>query len=183
MNNSTQAEGVIVIDAGHGGKDPGTIGINGSYEKDINLQISKKIAKKLKRKGYQVISTRDKDEYIKNIERVRLANSKMGDIFISIHCNSVENNSSVSGAQVLYRTNNSEMAQIMIDSIITETGAEDKGIVERRDLIVLNQTNMPAMIIECGFLSNEREEALLLTDKYQNKLVDSIIEGLEAHLI
>lgn len=77
--------------------------------------------------------------------------------------------------------NNNELAQIMMNSLINGTGANDKGIIEREDLIVLNQTKMPAIIIECGFLSNENEEKLILTDDYQNKMVDSIIDGLEEY--
>jgi N-acetylmuramoyl-L-alanine amidase len=70
----------------------------------------------------------------------------------------------------------------MMDSLINGTGANNKGIIEREDLIVLNQTKMPAIIVECGFLSNENEEKLLLTDDYQNKIVDSIVDGLEEYV-
>lgn len=183
-------EKVIAIDAGHGGKDPGAIGFNGNYEKDINLEISQKLEEKLKLNGYKVISTRDSDEYVDNHLRAKLANKKRSRVFISIHGNAMEDNSSTNGIQVLYYPNrkstigdlnNNELAQIMMDSIINGTGAIDKGIVEREDLIVLNQTKMPAILIECGFLSNENEEKLLLRDDYQNKIVDSIIDGLEEY--
>lgn len=183
-------EKVIVIDAGHGGVDPGTIGFTGSYEKDINLAISRKLAEKLKEAGYKIISTRDDDTYVENIERADLANKKRARVFISIHGNALENNTSTHGLQVLYypsRTStigdpdNNELAKIMMASLIDGTGAVDKGIKERKELIVLNQTKMPAMIIECGFLSNEREEELLLTDSYQNKIVDSVVDGLERY--
>lgn len=190
FNDFRYLDKVIVIDAGHGGKDPGTIGFNGSYEKDINLEISKKLIKNLKSKGYKVILTRDSDEYVDNLARAELANKKRGRIFISIHGNSTEGNSSANGIQVLYYPNrdstvgdlnNNKLAQIMMDSLINGTGAINRGIIERKDLIVLNQTNMPAILIECGFLSNENEEKLLLTDEYQNRIVDSIIEGLEKY--
>lgn len=183
-------EKVIVIDPGHGGKDPGTIGFSGSYEKDINLAISKKLSKKLKSKGYKVITTRGDDEYVDNLLRAEIANKRKARVFISIHVNAMEDNSSVDGIQVLYFPNrestigdldNNELAQIVMDSIINGTGAKDRGIIEREDLIVLNQSKMPAILIENGFLSNENEEKLLLTDDYQNKLVDSIIDGLEEY--
>ena len=182
------SENVIVIDPGHGGKDPGTIGFSGSHEKDINLEITKKLKKELKSNGYKVISTRDNDESVDNLLRAEIANQKRARVFISIHGNSMEDNSSVNGIQVLYYPdrestigdlNNNEFAQIMMNSLVNGTGATDKGIIEREDLIVLNQTKMPAIIIECGFLSNENEEKLLLTDDYQNKIVDSIIDGLK----
>lgn len=188
--NFKSLEKVIVIDAGHGGKDPGTIGFSGNYEKDINLDISKKLKEKLKSNGYKVILTRDNDEYVDNLLRAKLANKKRARVFISIHGNAMENNSSTNGVQVLFYPNrestigdlnNNELAQIMMNSLINGTGANDKGIIEREDLIVLNQTKMPAIIIECAFLSNENEEKLLLTDDYQDKIVDSIIDGLEEY--
>ena len=188
--NFKSLEKVIVIDAGHGGSDPGTIGFSGNYEKDINLDISKKLKEKLKSNGYKAILTRDSDEYVDNLLRAKLTNKKRARVFISIHGNAMENNNSINGIQVLYYPNrkstigdlnNNELARIIMGSLINGTGAKDKGIVDREDLIVLNQTKMPAIIIECGFLSNEKEEQLLLTDDYQNKVVDSIYMGLEEY--
>lgn len=188
--NFKSLEKVIVIDAGHGGKDPGTIGFHGNYEKDINLAIAKKLKNDLKSKGYKVISIRDSDEFIENSARAELANKKRGRVFISIHGNALDNNSSVDGVQVLYYPhrestigdlNNNEFAQIVQTSLISGTGAKDKGIIERKDLIVLNQTKMPAIIVECGFLSNGNEEKLLLTDEYQNKIVNSIADGIDKY--
>src|SRR5699024_10031556 len=188
--NFKSSEKVIVIDAGHGGKDPGTTGFSGNYEKDINLEISKKLKEKLRSNGYKVILTRDSDEYVDNLLRAKLANKKRAKVFIIIYGNVMENNNSTNGIQVLYYPNrestvgdlnNNELAQIMMNSLINRTGANDKGIIEREDLIVLNQTKMPAVIIECGFLSNENEEKLLLTDDYKNKIVDSIIDELEEY--
>ena len=179
---------VIVVDPGHGGQDVGAVGFNGSYEKEINLEISKKLIKGLESRGYRVISTRENDDYVDNLERARLANRNSPHLFLSIHCNSMENNSSVHGAQVLYypdkdgivnNQSNSFLAQTILDSIVNNTGANDKGIVERKDLIVLNQTNMQALVIECGFLSNRNEEKLLSKERYQNKMVDSIISGVD----
>lgn len=183
-------EKVIVIDPGHGGEDPGTTGFSGNYEKDINLEISKRLEKKLESNGYKVILTRDSDEYIDNLLRAEIANKKRARVFVSIHGNAMEDSSSVDGIQVLYYPNrqssigdlnNNELAQVMMNSLVSGTGARDKGIIEREDLIILNQTKMPAILIEYGFLSNEKEEQLLLTDEYQNKVVDSIIDGLEEY--
>ncbi|NLY44569.1 MAG: N-acetylmuramoyl-L-alanine amidase [Tissierella sp.] len=181
---------VIVIDPGHGGEDPGAIGFSGNYEKDINLEISKKLYEKLKEKDYKVILTRDKDEYVENLSRAELANKRRARVFISVHGNSLENNSSVDGIQVLYYPNrestigdldNNELAQIVMNSMINGTGAKDRGTIEREDLIVLNQTKMPAILIEYGFISNENEEKRLLTDEYQNRVVEAIVYGLEEY--
>src|SRR5690606_26282988 len=110
---------------------------------------------------------------------------------ISIHCNSLEDNSSTNGVQVLYFPNresnvndpdNETLAQMILDQLLISTGANNKGIVEREDLIVLNQTKMPAIIVECGFLSNGNEANLLTEDEYQNKIVDGIVEGLRCYI-
>lgn len=179
---------IIVIDAGHGGKDPGTIGFRGSYEKDINLQVTQKLEKGLKDKGYRVVLTRDNDVYVDNMERAALANKKRAKVFISIHGNALENNHATNGIQVLYHPNressvrdldNKGLAEIVMDTLLKTTGAANRGVIEREDLIVLNQAQMPAIIIECGFLSNENEEALLQTDAYQQKIVDGVVEALE----
>lgn len=181
---------VIVVDAGHGGSDSGTIGYNGSYEKDVNLEIARKLKEKLDSNGYKVILTRASDEYVDNFLRAKLANKKRARIFISIHANAMENNNSTNGVQVLYYPdrqstiedlNNNEFARIIMDSLLNGTNAVDKGIIEREELIVLNQTKMPAIIVETGFLSNSKEEKLLLTDEYQNKIVDSIAKGVEKY--
>lgn len=188
--NFKSLEKVIVIDPGHGGKDPGTTGFSGNYEKDINLEISKRLEEKLESNGYKVILTRDNDEYVDNPLRAEIANKKRARIFISIHGNAMEKDNSINGIQVLYYPNrqstigdlnNNELAQVMMNSLVNGTGAVDKGIIEREDLIVLNQTKMPAVVIEYGFLSNEKEEQLLLTEEYQNKVVDSIAKGLEEY--
>lgn len=179
------SEKIIVIDPGHGGKDSGTISVNNNYEKDINLEIGKKLYKKLTSMGYKVILTRETDEFVDNNHRADIANENKAEIFISIHGNAMENNNSINGTQVLYYPNregaNSTLAQIILDEMVKDTGALDKGIVGRKDLIVLNQTKMPAIIIEYGFLSNEDEEKLLLTNSYQDKVVGSIAEGLKKY--
>ncbi|MDR7855041.1 N-acetylmuramoyl-L-alanine amidase [Tissierella sp.] len=181
---------VIVIDPGHGGIDSGAVSINERYEKDINLDISKKLYERLRLIGYKVILTRDTDEYVDNKERANLANKKAARIFLSIHCNSLENSNSTNGIQVLYypyRESNIDdpqneiLAQNVLEKMLLNTGVDNKGIVAREDLLVLNQTNMPAIIVECGFLSNTNEANLLLTDEYQDKIVDGIVDGLDKY--
>ena len=92
---------VIVIDAGHGGTDPGTMSANGIYEKDINLAIAKKIAASLSKAHYKVIMVRQDDSTFSLEQRYALANNQQADLFISVHANAIENNADVSGMQVL----------------------------------------------------------------------------------
>ena len=188
--NFKSSREVIVIDPGHGGRDSGAIGYHGTHEKDLNLQIANRLTKLLKKKGYRVISTRERDEYIDNKIRADMANKKKARVYISIHNNSLDNDKTTEGIQVLYYPNrtssigdldNYQLAEIMMDNLIRGTGAVNKGVIKRPDLIVLNRTKMPAILIECGFLSNGKEEKLLSKSSYQKKIVNSILKGLEEY--
>lgn len=176
-------ENLIIVDPGHGGHDPGTVGVSGIQEKDINLEIALKLASQLKSQGYDVIMTRDRDEYIDNHSRAKLANKKRGGLFISIHANAMENDNWTNGVQVLYYPDrdgiNISLANKVLESILEKTGANNKGIVERKDLIVLNRTKMPAILVEAGFLTNPNEEELLKKPDYQDKIVEGIINFLK----
>lgn len=177
----------VLIDPGHGGIDGGAIGFSGSHEKDINLEISKKLKKELEDIGYKALLTRENDEFMDYTSRTEIANREMPDVFLSIHGNSIENYSDANGVQVYHFPNkenqfdgptDEELAKIILDGILEETGAKDMGTIEGR-LMVLRNAKMPAVLIEYGFLSNESEEKLLLTDEYQDKVVAGIVRGLE----
>ncbi|MBU5256132.1 N-acetylmuramoyl-L-alanine amidase family protein [Tissierella praeacuta] len=187
--NVKSTDRVIVVDAGHGGKDPGAISIGKRYEKDLSLSVSLKLNDALKAKGYNTIMTRDKDEFIDLYERARIANDNYADVFVSIHGNAHDNRS-IAGIQVLYcpATNSSKkevdqhpFAKIIMEELLKATGAADKGIIQRPNLVVLRETKMPAVLVETGFLSNEAEERLLYTEEYQYKIVDAIIKGIEKY--
>lgn len=178
----------IVIDAGHGGNDPGTVP-NGVKEKDINLAVALKLGKALSEKGYNVILTRDKDVFVDLTERAEIANRNNADIFISLHSNSISN-PDIKGIQVLYcpafnsdvkETDNYPLAKAIMDALIQGTGAVDKGIIKRPELAVLRKTKMPAALIEMGFLTNKEEAAKLQTEAYQDLIVESIVKGIEKY--
>lgn len=176
----------IVIDAGHGGHDPGTIP-NGVKEKDINLAVALKLSNALKEKGYNVILTRDEDVFVDLTERAEIANRNNADIFISLHSNSISN-PDIKGIQVLYcpafnsdvkETDNYPLSKAIMDALIQGTGAVNKGIIKRPELAVLRKTKMSATLIEMGFLTNKEEAAKLQTESYQNLIVESIVKGIE----
>lgn len=180
----------IVIDPGHGGNKPGAISVRKRYEKDLNLSISLKLRDKLESLGYNIIMTRDTDVDIDLYERARIANDSDADLFVSIHGNS-HINSVHKGIQVLYcpATQSSikegdqfPFAKAMMDALLAGTGAVDKGIIQRPNLVVLRETKMPAVLVETGFMSNPEEEELLFTEKYQDIIVDSIVKGIENYL-
>lgn len=113
-------------------------------------------------------------------------------MFLSLHCNSLENNNDVAGLQVLYHPGglsplgiptNEEFARIIMDGLLEQTNARDRGIVPRDDLTVLNYTKMPAVLVEVGFLSNPEEEALIITKGYQEKIVKGIVNGVKEYFL
>lgn len=187
--NIKSSERLIVIDPGHGGKAPGTTSVTKKYEKDLNLTLSLKLNERLEALGYNTIMTRDTDVDVDLYERARIANENYADIFVSIHGNA-HNDRSIHGIQVLYcpatksdlkEVDQHPFAKVIMDELLAGTGAQDKGIIQRPNLVVLRETKMPAVLIEVGFMSNAEEEKLLFTETYQEKIIDSIIKGIEKY--
>ena len=181
---------LIVVDPGHGGKDPGAISPNGTKEKDIVLTISKKLNEGLKAKGYNTLMIRDEDFFVDKYERANIANINQADIFISIHANAFKENPEVSGIEILYcptssnnsdQRNNYELAKIISEELIKGLGAKNRGLVKAPNTVVIRDTKMPAILIETGFLTNLEEEELIKDEDYQNKMVESIIIGIEKY--
>lgn len=183
QDGQTAQQPCIILDAGHGGKDPGTLW-GDVYEKDINLAITKKLEQLLAAKGYRVVMTRDEDERVVLKERVQTAQDNRGDLFVSIHQNALENDTVTEGMEIYAsRTPGSEaLAEKIWDSLLAETGAKDKGITKNSDLFVLENTTMPACLIETGFITSSRERELLLDEEYQQKIAQSIAEGIAKFL-
>jgi len=182
----------IFIDPGHGGSDPGAIytkvvdGKKVTYnEKDFNLDISLKLKEKLKNRGYEVFMSREKDEFVDLYDRTKMANSLNADLFISIHNNAIDN-SSVRGTMVLYKEKqqngiipDKQFAQIVLDSIIKQVGTQNKGIVERPNLVVLRTSNMPAVLVEVAFGTNPQDLDLLLSDSFKDAVAKAIADAVE----
>ena len=153
-------EPVIVIDPGHGGEDEGCAS-EGVWEKDVNLAIAKLVQGKLEALGYQVIMTREDDTYIAKEDRVKLANESQADIYVSIHQNSSED-ASVSGMEVWFegedaQRDNQRLAQLIHKETIQSTGATERVLRGDAEFHVTGKTDMPACLIETGFLTNMAE--------------------------
>ena len=188
-SNVKTSDRVIVIDAGHGGKDPGASSPNKVREKDLNLVMALKLESALKVLGYNVVMTRTTDVAVGLYDRPALANEINADIFVSMHANST-GNSAVSGIEVLYSPTVSgsnkaleqfPLGRIVMDEILKATGGKERGVIKRADLVVLNRTKMPAILVETGFLSNANEEKLITNESYQNKMVQGIINGIDSY--
>ena len=183
---------VIVLDAGHGGFDPGKVGINGALEKDLNLSIVKKLQTLLEEEGFTIYLTREddsllgpanstsqkKDDMVARIETIK----EIQPFFtISIHQNSFTN-PSVSGPQVFYYRDSVEsatMAQILQDVLNTQLSPQKKREPQSNtNYYLLTRTPTPTVIVECGFLSNPSEADLLTQDDYQSRIANAIFLGI-----
>lgn len=178
----------VVIDAGHGGKDPGKVGIDGSLEKDINLQIALKLQKFLEMQDVEVILTRDSDTglYDENTSnkkvqdmknRVALIEEKNPALTVSIHQNSYHEEY-VHGAQVFYYAGSEqskELAQRIQQMMMLQLDRDNARQAKANDsYYLLKKTSSPIVIVECGFLSNYEEAQKLSSDLYQEKVAWAI---------
>ena len=183
---------VVVIDAGHGGNDPGKVSPDGIMEKDVNLAIALKLKQRLEEKGVKVILTRDSDICLADvnatnkkksdmINRVELVNGSGADLLISIHQNSYKD-ANVKGAQAFYYSGSAESQKLAesIQSMIKQNVHEDNNrkIKANNDYYILRKCACPAVIIECGFLSCPDETRKLVDEKYQDKLAIAIAEAV-----
>ncbi len=176
--------GCVVIDAGHGGFDPGAVAQT-VYESKINLSIAKKVEKLLLAEGIKVFMTRDTDDYVGLYERADIANNLNASLFVSIHSNAFTN-SSLKGIMTLVypvSANNSKitgksLGRTIQRNLVNITGAADRGVIDRPNLVVLNSTKMPAALVECGFMTNLDELKALQSEEYQDILARGIAKGI-----
>lgn len=170
----------ICIDAGHGGKDPGAVSEN-VQEKDINLVIATILFERLSNAGHEVVMTRTDDSFVKLYKRVDIANNAEVDVFISIH-NNAAGNTDIGGTEVLHYPDSEDGIKIAGEvqkELVKLLRRDDRGLKERDNLVVLNSTTMPAILVECGFLTNPIERKLLQDKCFQELAAIAIMEGLE----
>lgn len=186
----------IIIDAGHGGEDGGAIGIDGTIEKNLNLEIALKLNDVLSVMGYETRMVRISDISIYNGNPKTLREKKVSDIrnrtaimeeyenclYVSIHQNKYDD-ASIWGAQTFYSPNNEQskkLAQFIQSSIATELQPENKRQIKQSgtSIYVLYNATKPAVMVECGFISNPNELSQLKIEEYQSKMAFSILSGL-----
>ncbi len=227
MVNPSATEVLVVIDPGHGGKDPGAVSQDGRLkEKDLTLEIAKRLKTALENKNpkLRVVLTRSNDRYLSLKERAVLANSANADIFISIHCNAAADSSS-KGIETYYlnkassrgamkvaaRENGiplskmSDIGATLLDLMVTSKKSEsaqlaipvhstlsriqkgagppvrDRG-VHQAPFYVLLGAKMPAILVECGFISNKRESGKLTSSAYLSSIAEEIADGAANYL-
>jgi len=187
---------VIVIDAGHGGNDPGKVGVSGTNEKDINLEIAVKLRDVLEDQGFEIVMTREEDKSLADEDvssekvsdlknRVDIIEQTAPVLAVSIHQNSYTD-SAVSGAQVFYYGDSVQgeaLAEALQQSLIENLDPlNTRAAKANESYYILKKTSAPTVIVECGFLSNPTEEALLCSEDYQSRIVESICEGIFVYL-
>ena len=180
----------VILDAGHGGIDDGKTGVNGEKQKDINLEISKKIKKFLSDSNVTVKMTREGDERLADSQREDL--KARTDIMnggallaVSIHQNSYRD-PAVSGAQVFYYTDSEEgrTAAGMIQAELNALAPDNEKEIRANDsYYILKNTRIPTVIVECGFLSSYTEAEKLADDEYQNRIAEAVSEGILQYII
>ncbi|WP_392486856.1 N-acetylmuramoyl-L-alanine amidase CwlD [Haloimpatiens sp. FM7315] len=189
---------IILIDPGHGGLDGGAVSKSGTVEKHINLKISLKLKEELEKKGFKIVMTRNEDVGLysdkgkvrnKKIEdlnnRCKMKKTSNCNMFISIHLNKFSQ-SKYYGAQVWYSKNpdSRKLAEVIQSNIIVDldNGNYRKSKpAENMYKILRNNDEMPSVIVECGFLSNEKEETMLKEEEYQKKIAKSIGRSIEEY--
>ena len=178
---------VVLIDPGHGGWDPGKTGVQGDDEKDINLVIAHNLKFLLEMGGAQAVMTRyedtatDKNKTADLKKRISLSDATEADIMISIHQNSFTS-PMAKGAQVFYYRKSAEGKRLaeLIQNAITEKADKEntRTAKENENYYLLKNTSVPAVIVECGFLSNRAEEEKLNSNEYQQMMAWSIYSGV-----
>ncbi|HEY9778604.1 MAG TPA: N-acetylmuramoyl-L-alanine amidase [Leptolyngbyaceae cyanobacterium] len=168
---------VVMVDPGHGGKDPGAIGIKGVQEKDIILPISKRIAQLLEEKGIQAVMTRDSDYFVDLQPRVDLAERANADLFVSIHANSLPTRPDISGLETYYFDSGQRLAQVIHNSLLQNVNIRDRRVRKAR-FYVLRKSSMPSVLVEVGFVTGREDAPKLSTSAYQNQLAEAIVRGI-----
>ena len=188
----------VIVDAGHGSPDGGAVGVTGVIEKDINLAISMKLAEVLEGKGYTVIMTRTGDngiydsdsETIREMKksdmnaRLNIMKKSGADLFVSIHMNSFTQKSA-KGLHVFYASNHKEvkdLAEEIQNGIFEVTGAKTHAVKTADErLFLMKNPPIPAILVECGFLSNPEEEKKLTSEDYQSRLAWAIGDAIDMY--
>ena len=179
---------IVAIDEGHGGKDAGAVDevneTEGDFirtlEKDLNNKVGNKVINKLRTLGAEVIVTRPDDTTVSLGERVRIANNAKVDLFVSIHFNA--GSSLANGIETFkYRNTKNPISHALAENVhkelIDNTGFKDRG-VKTSGFYVIKNTNMPAILVELGFITNTKEEKIVNTDEFQEKCANAIVAGI-----
>jgi len=180
---------VIVIDAGHGGKDSGSSSKKDDYsEKELALDTAKMVNDYLLEMGYKTVMTRHDDTYLQLFDRIGIANDHEANLFVSIHYNHSAA-PSAHGIEIFYHKSeytdrhiaSKKLGDRVIDQVVQQTGAKARG-VKTSNFAVVRFTTMPAILVEVGFLSNKEERAKIKDPQYRRTVAMAIARGIDSYL-
>lgn len=168
----------IIIDPGHGGFDPGAV-FGNRREKDDNLRLSLAVGQRLENAGYHIIYTRQDDRYDSPYDKAQIANNAGGDLFLSFHRNFAERPDLYNGVQALVYDQNPLALRVAedINQELEKVGFENLGIESRKELVVLRRTDMPAVLLEVGFINSSVDNKLF--DENFDEIVNAIVTGVK----
>jgi N-acetylmuramoyl-L-alanine amidase len=169
---------VVTIDPGHGGPDPGAIGIGGLKETDVVLDMSKQIAALLESNGVQVVLTRDAEYDVDLEPRVQIAERANSTVFVSIHANAISMaRPDINGLETFYYSSGEQLANVVHQSILETVPVRDRGVRQAR-FYVIRRTTMPAILVETGYLTGAEDARNLATSSHRRKLAEAIVRGI-----
>ncbi|MCI9403163.1 MAG: AMIN domain-containing protein [Oscillospiraceae bacterium] len=174
---------VVALDAGHGGSASGAV-YEDIEEKTITLPVTLRVAELLRERGYNVVLTRNRDVYMDLYDRCDIANNVGADIFVSIHANASVTNRDFMGTFTYSYPDSVEgerLAGCIQDAVVASAGSIDRGLLTN-DYVVLRETNMPAALLEMGFMSCHEELQMLIQPEYQEKIAQGVARGVEIYL-
>ncbi|MGE5560736.1 MAG: N-acetylmuramoyl-L-alanine amidase [Chloroflexota bacterium] len=172
----------IYIDPGHGGTDPGALGVSGTREADVNLDTARRLQELLRNAGANAVLTRDGDYYVELYTRPALANADQADIYVSLHSNWYTS-ASANGTEVYYYFTNPDSARLasaVHDALIGQLGLRDRGVQTER-FAVIRVAQMPSILVESAFLSNANEDRLLATPEFRQRVAVGVYQGILAY--
>jgi N-acetylmuramoyl-L-alanine amidase len=173
---------LVIIDPGHGGQDPGTIGIDNLTEKHIVLPISLEVAEILREQGIEVKLTRDSDYFISLQGRTDYANKIKADLFVSIHANAINlSRPDINGLETYYYQSGRRLAEVIHWSILNSVNIRDRGI-RRARFYVLRHSAMPAVLVEVGFVTGAEDAPRLRNSSHRSQMAEAIARGIIQYL-
>lgn len=173
---------VVAIDPGHGGRDPGAVGIGGLREKDVVMPISQEVARRLEEAGIDAVLTRNNDWEVDLQPRVDVAERVDATVFVSIHANAIDmSRPDVNGIETYYYQTGSGLARSIQDSVLRATGGPDRGVKQAR-FYVLRKSSMPAVLVEVGFVTGAEDAPKLANPAYRSLLAEAIARGILEYL-
>lgn len=169
---------VVMVDPGHGGKDPGALGLGGLREVDVILPIAQQVASLLEQQGIQAIMTRNSDYFVDLAPRVTMAEQANANLFVSIHANSMGmGRPDINGLETYYYANGQRLAQTIHNNILQSLDVKNRGVRQAR-FYVLRKTSMPSVLVEVGFVTGREDAAKLSNPAYRSQMAQAIARGI-----